>query len=142
MAPWRHGRLPPEDALAVIVGRIQHGPIHLFQELALACGTFRIGGWMLLVLGRPPVVGDFDHDDVLVVLLGGGVQVIAQIEQAAVPPGIIRLADDVELDASLVAVVEEIFRAFPVTAAIDVDHDQRARRIAGAGFDAANAGLE
>ena len=54
-------------------------------------------------------------------------QVLAQVVQAAVPPGVVRLPDDVVVDAVLQALVEEPLGALLVAAVVDVDHDLRAR---------------
>ena len=62
------GRLPPEDAFAQAVRCLQDDAIDLLQELPLAFGRLGEGGFLILILRRPPAVGRLYEDDVLVVL--------------------------------------------------------------------------
>ena len=72
-----------------------------------------------------PAVGHFHEEDVFLVFVGHEGQVLAQVEQAAVPPGVVRLADHVVVDVVRIEPVKERLGAVPVCAAVDVDHDPR-----------------
>jgi hypothetical protein len=52
--------------------------------------------------------------------LGHEGHVVAQLVQAAVPPGIERLSDNVELDAVLLALIEKVFGGRDAAALVDV----------------------
>ena len=74
--------------------------------------------------------------------LGHERQVLPQIEQAAVPPRIIRLSDHVIVHVIAVELVEELTGGRLVSAFVDVDHDARARLIGPPCFDPGDPRLD
>src|SRR5579859_162904 len=105
-----HGWFPPKNAFPQSVRRLLHHTIDLFEKLLLPLGSFRKWARMRLIFRRHPVVRRFHDDDVFLVLLGHETHVLAQVVQAAVPPRIVRLADDVVIHMIGIELVEKFFR--------------------------------
>src|ERR1019366_7172834 len=109
--PACHRRLPPKDTDSAMVGRAQDQAVDLIQEFSL---TFRALGkrtGLPLILRRAPAVGHFHEDNVFVIFIGHEDQVLAQIQQCAMPPGIVGLADQVVRHAIRVELIEEVLGA-------------------------------
>src|SRR5208282_1849039 len=120
-----YGWFPPKHAFAAAIRSFLHDAIHFFEKLFLSFWGFWKRSGALRIFGRPPVVSGLHDDDVLLIFLRHENHVFAQIVQAAMPPGIVGLADDVILDMVGIEFVEEILGLDLVAALIDVDHDLR-----------------
>ena len=79
--PTGYGRLPPEYALAPVMGRAQDQSMHLVEELPLALGRFRERRRLALVFRGSPVICHFHENDILLIRIGHENQVLAKIEQ-------------------------------------------------------------
>jgi len=120
-------RFPPENTLAVASGRFHHDAVHLIEEVALALRRLRKRARMLDVIAGLPVVSCLHEVYVFAVLADGSFEIGAKIVEASMPPGVIGLADDVELNVITGEFVEEVFCPRGVASAINVNHDRRVR---------------
>src|SRR5262249_35256861 len=76
------------------------------------------------------------------IMLGHEGEVLAKVKQRALPPGIIRLADDIVRNPVRVYLVEECLGRFYIAATVDVNHDEWTRIIAATSFNASGSGLQ
>ncbi len=114
--------------------------MHLVEELPLSFGRLGEGCRLAFIFGGHPVVRHFHEDDILLVLVGHENQVLSKIEQRAVPPRIIRLPDDIVVDAVRMPLVEESLCLDFVAPPVDMNHNQGTLGVASSHIDAVNAG--
>src|SRR6266567_5123005 len=133
---------PPKQTFAEAIGSFLHNTIYFFEKLLLSFRRFWKRSGPLLIFGGHPVVSGLHDKDIFLVLTRHEKHVLAEIIQAAVPPGIVRLPNHVIIHMIGMEFVEKILGPNLVAAAVDVDHDPRMRCISGSRFNTCNARLD